>query len=101
MFCLLAWQYGGYERKLDDERMDDLNKGVAELSRRMDARFESMEARVTSLETRMESRFESLEARFDARCDSMQRSMIQLFGIMFAAFVGLISAQTALLLALL
>lgn len=69
-----------------DERMDDLKDGVTELSRRMDARFESMEAR-----------FESLEARID----SSQRTTIQLFGIMFAAFVGLISAQTALLLALL
>lgn len=66
-----------------DERMDDLKEQVVELNRRMDARFNS------------------LEARFDARCDSMQRTMIQLFGVMFATIVGLISAQTALLLALL
>ena len=62
-----------------DERLDDLSKAVTELSRRMDARFESMEARV----------------------DSSQRTMIQLIGIMFATIVGLISVQTALLLALL
>lgn len=66
-----------------DERMDDLKDQVVEQGRRVDARFDS------------------LEARFDARCDSMQRTMIQLFAVAFAAFAGLISAQTALLLALL
>lgn len=73
-----------------DERMDDLKEQVVEQGRRVEARFES-------LETRMEARFESLETRID----SSQRTMVQLFGIMFATFVGLISAQTALLLALL
>ena len=62
-----------------DERMDDLRDQVVELSRRMDARFESLETRI----------------------DSTQRVTIQLFGILLAAFAGLISAQTALLLALL
>ncbi len=49
----------------------------------------------------LSSRFGSLESRINARFDSMQRTMIQLFAVMFAAFVGLISAQTVLLLALL
>jgi len=62
-----------------DERMDDLKDQVVELSRRIDTRFESMEARI----------------------GSSQRMVVQLIGIMFATIVGLISAQTALLLALL
>ncbi len=62
-----------------DERMDGLKDQVVELSRRMDTRFESMEARI----------------------DSSQRMVVQLIGIMFATIVGLISAQTALLLAFL
>lgn len=66
-----------------DERMDDLKEQVVEQGRRM------------------ESRIDSFESRVDARFDFMQRATIQLFGIMLATFVGLISAQTALLLALL
>ncbi len=50
---------------------------------------------------RVEARFYSFEARVDARFESMRRTMIQLFAAAFAAFVGLISGRTALLLALL
>lgn len=77
-----------------DERMDDLKDQMVEQGRRVDARFSAVEAR-------FDARFDSFEARIDARFDSMQRSMIQLFAVGLAATVGLISAQTALLLALL
>jgi hypothetical protein len=73
-----------------DERMDDLKDQLVEQGRRVEVRFGSLEAR-----------FDSLEARVDARFESVQRTMIQLFAAAFAAFVGLISVQTALLLALL
>jgi hypothetical protein len=73
-----------------DERMDDLKDQVVEQGRRVDARFGSLESRI-----------DSFAARVDARFELMQRTMIQLFAVAFAAFVGLISAQTALLLALL
>jgi hypothetical protein len=73
-----------------DERMDDLKEQVVEQGRRVDARF-----------TAVDARFDSFEARVDARFDSMQRSMIQLFAVGLATFVGLLSVQTALLLALL
>lgn len=73
-----------------DERMDDLKDQVVEQGRRTEARFASLE-----------SRFDSFEARVDARFESLQRSMIQLFAVGLVTFVGLISAQTALLLALL
>jgi hypothetical protein len=62
-----------------DERMDDLKDQVVEQGRRVDARFAS------------------LETRMDARFDTMQRTMIYLF----AALAGLISGQTALLVAVL
>lgn len=77
-----------------DERMDDLKDQVVAQGNRLDARF-------GSLESRIDARFDSFESRIDQRFDAMQRTMIQLFAVAFAAFVGLISAQTALLLALL
>lgn len=66
-----------------DERMDDLKEQVVEQGRRMDAGFSSIRA--------------EMNTRFDAG----QRTMVQLFAVAIAAFVGLIGAQTALLLALL
>lgn len=80
-----------------DERMDDLKEQVVEQGRRVDTRFSAVEARFSAVE----ARFDSFEARVDARFDSMQRSMIQLFAIGLATFVGLLSVQTMLLLALL
>jgi hypothetical protein len=59
-----------------DERMDDLNSRVDELSRHMDARFDSVDRRL-----------ETLEGRMDRRLDTLQYTMIRIGGGMFATFV--------------
>jgi hypothetical protein len=88
-----------------DERLDDF---TAETARR----FDSVERRIDTLERRMDEGFRSMRADMDAgfremraemnaRFEANHRTTVQLFGIALGAFVGLISVQTALLVALL
>jgi len=69
--------------KWTDERLDDLNLKVDQLGRRVDEGF-------SSIRVEMNTRF-----------DASQRTMVQLFAVAITACVGLIGAQTALLLMLL
>lgn len=84
-----------------DERLDDF---TAETARR----FDSVERRIDTLERRMDAGFREIRSQMtemrlemNARFEANQRMTVQLFGIALGAFVGLISVQTALLLALL
>jgi type IV secretory pathway VirD2 relaxase len=73
-----------------DERLDDLKDQVVEQGRRTDDGFRELRSEMTEMRSEMNGRF-----------DANQRTTVQLFGIALGAFVGLISVQTALLLALL
>lgn len=67
-----------------DERLDDLNQQVNELGRRVDNGFNSLRAE-------MNARFDQQDARFD----SNQRLMIQLWaGTMFTLLAGVVTLLT-------
>lgn len=72
--------------KWTDERLDDLNKTVADGFARIDARFEAQEAR-------MDTRFQSMEERFDAKFDALNRTLI---GGAVAIIVALIGSTATL-----
>ena len=70
-----------------DERLDDLKGQVDDLGRRMDAGFRELREEMATHQRETNSRF-----------DSLQRTMIQLGGVMIAALVGLIATQLGLIL---
>jgi hypothetical protein len=61
-----------------DERLDDLNAKVDTGFARMDTRFDEVDAR-----------FERMETRFDA----MNRTLMQVGGVIVAALIGVIATQ--------
>ncbi len=65
-----------------DERLDDLNAKVDSGFARVDARFDTLDAR-------MDARFERMEARFDA----LNRTLMQVGGVIVAALIGVIATQ--------
>ena len=91
-----------------DDRLDDLNKRVDELSRRTDAGFTRVEERMQAGFDRADARLEVTAAELrremqmgfhdvNARFDAMQQTMIRvgggLIGVLFASGAGLIATQ--------
>jgi len=73
----------------NDGRLDDFSKRVDRIETKMDAGF-----------TRLEKKVDTGFARIDARCDALQRSLVQIawtFGIgmltLASALVGLVATK--------
>jgi ABC-type transporter Mla subunit MlaD len=68
-----------------DGRLDELSTRVGYLGGRVD----EMSNRIDDLSERVDRGF----ARVDARFDALQRTLLQLGGVMIAALLGLIATQ--------
>jgi hypothetical protein len=88
--------------KVDErfDRVDERFKHVDERFKQIDGRFDRVEAETASRFDRIEAetrsmRSEMIEFRseMNARFDSMQRLMIQFFGVMAAALIGFVATQ--------
>jgi hypothetical protein len=75
--------------KWSDERLDDLNRRVADGFNRVEADLREIRTEMGTLRGEMNARFEHVEVRFDA----LQRTMLQLGGGAIAALIGLIATQ--------
>lgn len=76
----------------NERPIDELNNRVGYLSGRVD----EMSKRIDDLSERVDQGFAQVDARFaqiDARFDSLQRTLLQLGGGMFAALLALIATQ--------
>ncbi|MGN6274874.1 MAG: hypothetical protein ACTHNP_02960 [Solirubrobacterales bacterium] len=69
----------------NDGRLDEISGQVGYLTGRVD----EMSKRIDDLSERVDQGF----ARVDARFDALQRTLLQLGGVMFAALLGLIATQ--------
>ena len=89
-----------------DERLDDLNGRVGDLTHRTDAGFERVDADLRALRTETKTEFVALRGemnsrfeRVDERFDAMQRLILQVGGGMFATmllgFLGVIATVLA------
>jgi hypothetical protein len=91
-----------------DDRLDDLNKRVDELSRRTDAGFARVEERMQAgfdradarleaaaaeLRHEMQMGFHQVNSRFDAMQQTMMRIGAGLIGVLVASSAGLIATQ--------
>ena len=79
-----------------DERLDDLNHrvdqrfdGVDKRFDKVDRRFDRMEGDIREFRMEMNARFDSLQHS----SDSLQRTMMQIGGMVVAALVGVIATQ--------
>ena len=83
----------------NDVRLDELGKSVGYLSGRVDEMSKRMDEGFAGLNRqfdKVDERFKQTDARFaqmDARFDALQRTLLQLSGVMFAGFLGLIATQ--------
>jgi flagellar capping protein FliD len=83
----------------NDERLDEISNNVGYLSGRVDEmskRIDDLTERVDKGFTQIDARFAQVDARFaqiDARFDALQRTLLQLGGVIFAALLGLIATQ--------
>jgi archaellum component FlaC len=86
-----------------DDRLDHLSQKVGERFDRVDERFKQVDERFRQIDGRFDRveaearglRSEMIEFRseMNARFDSMQRLMIQFFGVMAAALIGFVATQ--------
>ena len=83
----------------NDDRLDELGNRVGYLTGRVDEmskRIDDLSDRVDQGFTQIDMRFTQIDVRFtqmDARFDALQRTLLQLGGVMFAGFLGLIATQ--------
>jgi hypothetical protein len=79
-----------------DDRLDGLNEKVDLRFDRVDQRFDEVDKRFDRVERdHREFRLEMKEFRMEmnGRFDSMQRTMLQIGGVVMAALLGIIATQ--------
>jgi hypothetical protein len=79
-----------------DERLDDLNRNVDRRFAEVDRRFDEVDRRFDRVDERfdrVDDEFREMRVEMNARFDSLQRTMLQMSGLVVAALIGVIATQ--------
>lgn len=73
--------------KWTDERLDDMNRQVGEISRRMDEGFSRLDAKIDSRHDRLDAKIDALRSEMGVEFRSLNRLIVGFGGTLFAAIL--------------
>lgn len=90
--ALKRFVYGGIMEAMreawTDERLDELNERVGDLSRRVDAGFDRLDAKVDGVGARLDTKIDGVGARLDAKIEALNS---RIFGFGTALMVAIVA----------